>query len=932
MGQVLFLKAEPDRCLFLSTVIMNKRNLKLVLAAFFWVLFLLAHSLLFAWAENPTEKTTRKSGELLAEEIAGSRQSLSLVKVFFTEARDINSLLVAGICVYQNMGDYAVAEVTGEQLSLLTGNNFDFKILDSESQAKNYYLLWAHKLELLELLPRTVTVLDREGKSLIVSFAEETTANLSEYGFQLRPLRRKPLLANETTIVTQPRVLASTSKQTIIQEMVSRVWETKIQAYIQALQDVGTRYSYASGYDQASEYAYGQFQQMGLAVEYHEFSMDGYQKNNVIATLTGTVNPSEIYVICGHLDSRSEDSSNNAPGAEDNASGSAMVLEAARILSQYEFQATIKFILFGGEEQGGYGADTYVDEMADSGANIAAALNFDMIAYDDTNELDIMIISHTSWQDLAQAIVQAANTYTEIEAYNVPNDSASYSDHWSFWQRNYPAICAIEYEGDHFYPYYHTTEDTIDKLSIPLAAAVAKLAVAALADYAEPLTASGAQTVWYLAEGATLSGFDEWVLIMNANAQTAELLITFMSQTGSVVEREVSVPPASRYSCYVNDIVPESSVSVKIDSTNGVTVIAERSMYWDVGGKDWGGCHNSIGVTKTASTWYLAEGSTGGSFDEWVLVMNPTEQAAEVTATFMLTDGSSIQEAITVPATGRQTIHVNDFVANAAVSTKVESTNDIGIVAERAMYWDSEAVLAGGGGAASGGYAGGIVRAGGHSSRGVTATATTWYLAEGCTDGFSEWLLLMNPSTQTAEVKITFMLTDGSSRELQIGVNANSRYTVNVNEIVPDADVAAKVESLNGVGIIAERSMYWDWDGMRWYSGHNSCGNTAAATSWYFAEGCTGSFDQWLLVLNPYASPAEVVFTFMTEDGTNVQQAVTVAPGSRYSLHANLILPAASFSTKIESTNNVAIIAERSMYWKNGGQDWVSGHTTIGSL
>ena len=70
MGQVLFLKAEPDRCLFLSTVIMNKRNLKLVLAAFFWVLFLLVHSLLFAWAENPTEKTTRKSGELLAEEIA----------------------------------------------------------------------------------------------------------------------------------------------------------------------------------------------------------------------------------------------------------------------------------------------------------------------------------------------------------------------------------------------------------------------------------------------------------------------------------------------------------------------------------------------------------------------------------------------------------------------------------------------------------------------------------------------------------------------------------------------------------------------------------------------------------------------------------------------------------------------------------------------
>lgn len=169
------------------------------------------------------------------------------------------------------------------------------------------------------------------------------------------------------------------------------------------------------------------------------------------------------------------------------------------------------------------------------------------------------------------------------------------------------------------------------------------------------------------------------------------------------------------------------------------------------------------------------------------------------------------------------------------------------------------------------------------------------------------------------------------ARNKQKQVNANSRYTIYVNDIVPDVEVAAKVESLNSAGIIAERSMYWDWGGINWYSGHNSCGNTAAASSWYFAEGCTSGFDQWLLVLNSYTSAAELVFTFMAEDGTNIQETVTVAPGSRYSLHANDVLPAASFSTKIESTNNVAIVAERSMYWQNGDQGWISGHTTIGA-
>ena len=107
-------------------------------------------------------------------------------------------------------------------------------------------------------------------------------------------------------------------------------------------------------------------------------------------------------------------------------------------------------------------------------------------------------------------------------------------------------------------------------------------------------------------------------------------------------------------------------------------------MYWNnrIGG------HDSIGVTSPADTWYLAEGSTGGSFETWVLVQNPNDTAANVTLTYMTPSGEIAGPTQAIDPNSRYTFNVaNSAPGQDSVSTKV--TSDVGVIAERAMYWNN---------------------------------------------------------------------------------------------------------------------------------------------------------------------------------------------------------------------------------------------------
>jgi photosystem II stability/assembly factor-like uncharacterized protein len=210
---------------------------------------------------------------------------------------------------------------------------------------------------------------------------------------------------------------------------------------------------------------------------------------DVVGTLPGTASDSQV-IICGHFDSISDDPYNVAPGADDNATGTAAVMEAARILSGYRFERTIKFICFSGEEQGLFGSGEYIADRRSAGDKIVGVINFDMIGYADVLPEDIDVVGNSESEWLADVVVDCARTYVpSLEAKKIIDPAMVYSDHASFWKAGYYAVLGVE-DIDTPYPYYHTTADTLGNLDEAFATDVVRMGVAAVAHLARPDTTS----------------------------------------------------------------------------------------------------------------------------------------------------------------------------------------------------------------------------------------------------------------------------------------------------------------------------------------------------------------------------------------------------------------------------------------------------------
>ena len=208
---------------------------------------------------------------------------------------------------------------------------------------------------------------------------------------------------------------------------------------------------------------------------------------NVVGLKRGTKSDREV-IICGHFDSTSEDPYNRAPGADDNATGTAAVLEAARILCNHDYERTIRFILFSGEEQGLFGSGEYAADARRAGDRITGVLNFDMIGYVDAQPEDIDLIGNEASEWLVDVTAQCAGIYVpSLEVKKLIDPTMVLSDHGSFWKAGYYALLGIE-DRDLQYPFYHTTGDTLGNLNQVFTTDVVRMAVGAVAHLARPDT------------------------------------------------------------------------------------------------------------------------------------------------------------------------------------------------------------------------------------------------------------------------------------------------------------------------------------------------------------------------------------------------------------------------------------------------------------
>jgi len=402
----------------------------------------------------------------------------------------------------------------------------------------------------------------------------------------------------------------------VITQIVGLVSKSNIQTAIQTLQDFKTRDASTNGCEKAGDYIYNTFSGYGIQVERDPFNFEGYSTDNIVGYKAGKTEPQSVVIIGAHYDSYAEpDSTISAPGADDNASGVAAVLEAARILSAYSFRYSIKFILFSAEEWGLYGSDHYAKEADQKGEKIIGVINLDMVSYADSlpEDLDVVVNSNSKW--IGTVLDSAAQNYSSIDVKTTVDGSYDYSDHYSFWDWGFPAVLCIEdYEDTN--PYYHTTRDTLSRINLDFGLEAAKTCIAATAQMAQPSdSAASTITVTSPNGGESWQAGSSHAITWTSSGTVGNVKISYTANNGSSWSTVVSstsndgsytwtVPNAVSSQCKIK--ISEASDGDPSDSSSAVFSITAA-------------VKPAIGLNRNALYYAaLKSGTHTGSQQVWV--------------------------------------------------------------------------------------------------------------------------------------------------------------------------------------------------------------------------------------------------------------------------------------------------------------------------
>jgi len=389
--------------------------------------------------------------------------------------------------------DYALVMASR---AALDASGYAYRIIDADAGSKSYAL--ALRFGKPSTADHPGTVYYNDGKQVIISAA--SVEAFLEAGYEIKalttPIKRVQKLQDIPLIRSrgpERSPLVSAEYNSLIQNIINEVTisnlyndlgkltgEQEVTVDGQQITIASRHTRYGTPFMKDTEYAYELFANLGLNPEYQYWGANGYSNRNVIATKIGQGHPDEILVITAHIDDAP--SASYAPGADDNGSGTVGVMTAAEIFSTYQFDRTIRYVLFTGEEQGLLGSSAYVDMVYNRGDTIVANYNMDMLAWDD-DTLPIVDIhtrrtNHVGYAAdlaIAETFVDIVNTYglsNSITPEIVP-DAIYASDHSRFWNKGYPAVLAIE-DWQDFNTNYHRIQDRILYINMPYYTAFVK--------------------------------------------------------------------------------------------------------------------------------------------------------------------------------------------------------------------------------------------------------------------------------------------------------------------------------------------------------------------------------------------------------------------------------------------------------------------------
>jgi hypothetical protein len=324
----------------------------------------------------------------------------------------------------------------------------------------------------------------------------------------------------------------------------------------------------------------------------------------------------------------------------------------------------------------------------------------------------------------------------------------------------------------------------------------------------------GARNKFLFSEGSQ-GFFETFLLLANPNGTEADVTVSFLREGNIPLSKPFTLAPNSRTSVSAGSI-PElvnSSFSIVVDSN--LPIVAERSMYFgrpEFGTRTFEGGHDSPGVSLATTEWNFAEGASGTFFDTFYLLGNAGSRDAHVAFKYQLPGGGTVTTNHIVPAFGRLTVNAaTDHPLLVSTAFSLALVSDEPITAERSMYWGRTATTP-------------WIEA--HNVFGVNQAGTRWGLAEGRTGGsrgFQTFILIGNSSNTSSVVRVTFLRTGGGpSVEKQYVIAANSRFNVDVSNMVPELanqEFGAIVEVTSGAPVIVERALYSNSGGVLFAAG-----------------------------------------------------------------------------------------------------------------
>ncbi len=333
-------------------------------------------------------------------------------------------------------------------------------------------------------------VLAGKGRYLIVEFDREAARKLGDShapAFVIRPLPENVAIYRQL-----PRREAARLPAPEIAAAVAAVSRAGFEAAVTHLASYRTRHSTSADFRDAVAWAQGQFEALGLSCTTASVTVGGATSLNLIVTKAGQASePGRGVVLVGaHLDSVNHGAgpSAPAPGADDNASGSAGVLTLAAAMATRDFAHDLVFLLFGGEEQGLLGSTQYVAALSQAErGRIRAMLNMDMIGRVNSPPPTVMLEGAALSQGMIAALAQSAQDHTTLVIQTSLNPFAS--DHVPFIEAGIPAVLTIE-GADSANDAIHSGQDTLDRLDMDYATQILRMNAGWLAAEAGIMAAS----------------------------------------------------------------------------------------------------------------------------------------------------------------------------------------------------------------------------------------------------------------------------------------------------------------------------------------------------------------------------------------------------------------------------------------------------------